>query len=58
MPVVLADKRDFFFFFFVLIKYTDSSWCTITTLGINLRKDLCWHFITNRSRRTCTVVQP
>jgi hypothetical protein len=36
MLIVLTDQRDFFFF----IKYTDSSRCTVTTLGINLRKDL------------------
>jgi hypothetical protein len=38
VPVVLTDHRDFFFFLFVLVKYADSSLCTITTLGINLRK--------------------
>jgi hypothetical protein len=53
MPVVLTDQWDFFF----IIKYTDNSLCTITTLGINLRKDLNWHFITNQSRRTYTLVQ-
>jgi hypothetical protein len=38
---VLADQRDFFFFLFIFIKYTDNSLGVITTLGINLRKGLC-----------------
>jgi hypothetical protein len=59
VPVVLADQRDFilFFFIFIFIKYADNSLCTITTLGINLRKDLYRHLIMNRSRRTCPLVQ-
>jgi hypothetical protein len=34
----LTDQRDFFLFF-IIIKYTDSSQCTDTPIGINLRKD-------------------
>jgi hypothetical protein len=56
VPAVLADQQDFILFFFIFIKYADNSLCMITTLGINLRKDLCRHFITNRSRRTCILV--
>jgi hypothetical protein len=56
--VVLADQRDFLFFFlFVLIKQADISLCTITTLSINLRKGLYRYIIRNRSRRSCTLVQ-
>jgi hypothetical protein len=29
---------------------------TITTIGINLGKGLCWHFIWSRSRGTCALV--
>jgi hypothetical protein len=80
MPDVLANQRNFFFFFFIFNKYTDDSQCTVTpiginfsmtvtpiginfsrmvtpigfnfsmgtTIGIDLMKDLCWHFITDR----------
>jgi hypothetical protein len=58
VSAVLVDQRDFFFFFlFVFIKYANSSLCTITTLGINLKKGLCQYIIMNRSRRACTLVQ-
>jgi hypothetical protein len=65
------NQWDFFFLFFVLMKNTVTpigiSFNTVTpiginfnmdtTIGINLIRDLCWHFITNRSRRTDILVQ-
>jgi hypothetical protein len=37
MPAVLANQRDFFFFF-IFNKYTNDSRCTVIPIGINFSR--------------------
>jgi hypothetical protein len=60
-PVVLPNQRDFVLFFIILINNTDItpigvSVRRVTPIGISFSKFRHGHFLSNRSRRTGTLI--